>query len=161
MNRRTLHLLLKSLRSMLLIALPAIHRFCTVWFERYFTFFPTICTSRLMHFSWCAAKTTASVFSIHSFYFLCCALVLTMLYLNIYLHHSEEKTSDMPVLFKNKNHIIDASKIHPKRNLLSMTAPGGFEPPTLAPKAKMLPLHHGARCSYQESLILFKRMHQL
>ena len=39
------------------------------------------------------------------------------------------------------------------------TAPGGFEPPTLAPKAKMLPLHHGARCVYRESLILFKRMH--
>lgn len=113
MNRRTLHLLLKSLRSMLLITIPAIHRFCTVWFERYFTFFPTICTSRLMHFSWCAAKTTASVFSIHSYYFLDYALVLAMLYLNIYLHHSEEKTSDMPVRFK-KNHIVDAYKVHLK-----------------------------------------------
>jgi hypothetical protein len=40
-----------------------------------------------------------------------------------------------------------------------VTAPGGFEPPTLAPKAKMLPLHHGATCAYRESLILFKYMH--
>ena len=70
LNLKEIHFLLKSLWSMLLITVPAIYRFCTIRYKRNFTFFPTICTGRFMHFSWCAPITTASFVSIHIYYFL-------------------------------------------------------------------------------------------
>jgi hypothetical protein len=66
---------------------------------------------------------------------------LTIQYLKVYIDKTELK----------KTGISSGKRVHQlgeeeliKYFLWTSTAPGGFEPPTLAPKAKMLPLHHGA-----------------
>jgi len=61
--------LLKSFWFMFLITFLTINWSITIWFERNFCLFSTICTSYLVHFSRTSIESSFSIFSIHIYFF--------------------------------------------------------------------------------------------
>jgi hypothetical protein len=54
---------------MFLITVPAVDWSVTIWFERNLGFFTTICTSNIVHFTWCTKIPTTTIGSISFFHY--------------------------------------------------------------------------------------------
>jgi hypothetical protein len=54
---------------MFLITVPAVDWSVTIWFERNLGFFSAICTSYIVHFTWCTKIPTTTIGSISFFHY--------------------------------------------------------------------------------------------